>query len=146
MKKLRNDNSGFSAVEVILVIAVVILIGVVGWLVYKDHHKTTTADTTTTSATKPATSTKTTTSTPATPVQQYVTISAWGVRVPYPSGDTLSVSSQTCTENGDAAGDTVNLGCQVTVNSQDLANSVGSCTAKISGTVGYFYTSQERRG
>lgn len=67
MKKLRNDNSGFSAVEVILVIVIVALIGAVGYMVYKNHHKpTTTASVTTTVAPKPtiptsATSTKTTT-------------------------------------------------------------------------------------
>lgn len=41
--KISKDEKGFSAVEVVLVLVIVVLIGVVGWLVYKDHHKTTTA-------------------------------------------------------------------------------------------------------
>lgn len=42
---------------------IIALIGVVGWLVYKDHHKTTPVTTTSTSATKPNTSTSTKTTT-----------------------------------------------------------------------------------
>jgi hypothetical protein len=124
----------------LLIVLVVAVIGFGGYYVWHTQHKTSTANTTSTAAVKTITSTpsKSTTST-TTPTQQYLTISAWGVRVPYQGGDTLSVSGQTCYENGDAAGDTVNLGCQVTINSQDLTNSVGSCTAKVSGTGGYFY-------
>lgn len=65
MKKI-NDESGFSAVELILVIAVAVLLGVVGWLVYKDNHKTTltpvtnNASSATTSANKSNTKTTTT--------------------------------------------------------------------------------------
>jgi hypothetical protein len=134
--KLKTDEKGFSAVEVVLVLVIVVLIGAVGFLVYKNQHKTKTASVATTAAAKPITTpTKT-----ATPTQKYVTVSAWGVRVPYSGSDTLSVGSQTCTENGDASGDTVNLGCSVTVSSQALANSVGSCqSSKATGTVGYFY-------
>jgi prepilin-type N-terminal cleavage/methylation domain-containing protein len=44
MKKINNE-SGFSAVELILVIAVIALLAVVGWMVYKDHHKTITIST-----------------------------------------------------------------------------------------------------
>jgi hypothetical protein len=39
---MRNNQKGFSAVETILVLTVIILIAVVGWLVYKVEHKTTT--------------------------------------------------------------------------------------------------------
>lgn len=38
MSKL--SEKGFSAVEVILILIIVVLIGAVGYLVYKDHHKT----------------------------------------------------------------------------------------------------------
>lgn len=41
MIKLKNNQKGFSLIEAILLVAIVVLIGVVGWLVYKDHHKTT---------------------------------------------------------------------------------------------------------
>lgn len=56
------NEKGFSAVEAILIICILILIGVVGWLVYKDHHKTSAVPVSTTASTsKPAISTKTTT-------------------------------------------------------------------------------------
>lgn len=38
MKILKNQQ-GFGAVETILVLIIVILIGVAGWLVYDNHHK-----------------------------------------------------------------------------------------------------------
>lgn len=56
MNKIKKNESGFSVTEVILVVVIVALIGVVGWLVYKDHHKTTTVNITNTPATKPSTS------------------------------------------------------------------------------------------
>jgi len=135
--KLRSNQTGFSAVEVVLVLVIVALIGVVGFMVYNNHKNKTRPAAATTSTTKATTTTPTKLTTPA---QKYLTISAWGVRVPYSGNDTLSSGSQTCTENGDASGDTVNLGCSVTVSSQALANSVGSCqSSKATGTVGYFY-------
>lgn len=39
MKKLKQNEKGFSAVELILVFVVIVLMGVVGWMVYKNHHK-----------------------------------------------------------------------------------------------------------
>jgi Tfp pilus assembly protein PilE len=39
MNKQKKSESGFSVVELILVIVIVALIGVVGWMVYKNHHK-----------------------------------------------------------------------------------------------------------
>lgn len=136
--KISKNEKGFSAVEGLLIILVVAVIGFGGYYVWHTQHKAKpTVAITTKSATKPATSTKTTT---PTPTQKYITISAWGVRVPYSGSDTLSASGQTCTENGDAAGDTINLGCSVDVTSQNLANSVGSCqSTRATGKVGYFY-------
>ena len=43
MNKISKNEKGFSAVEFVLVIVVVALIGVGGWLVYKNHHKATTS-------------------------------------------------------------------------------------------------------
>lgn len=56
MSKLRNNQKGFSAVEVVLVLVIVALMGAVGFLVYKNHNKTTTASGAT-STTKPAATT-----------------------------------------------------------------------------------------
>jgi cytoskeletal protein RodZ len=71
MGKLNNDNNGFGGVELLLAIVIVVLLGVVGWFVYKDHNKTTTAKvatviktvTKTTAATSSSTSTSTTSTT-----------------------------------------------------------------------------------
>lgn len=132
MNKLHKNEYGFGAFEAILVVIIVILAGVAGWYVYKDHQKTTT------NTAKSLSQSKTTSGQQLT--QKFVAISAWGVRVPYSGSDTLSVTSQSCAENGDANGDTVNLGCQVAVNSKDLAEAVGSCQSKLATTtVGYFY-------
>lgn len=139
MNKLHKDTKGFTVVEGLLIILVIAVICLGGFYVWHTEHKTSTTKATTTAAVKSTYPGSKYTASPVTPAQQYLTISAWGVRVPYTLEDTLSASSQTCAEKGDAAGDTVNLGCQVTVNSQELASLVGSCTAKVSGTVGYFY-------
>ena len=41
MNRIKNNESGFSAVEIVMVIVIVGLIGAVGYLVYKNQHKTT---------------------------------------------------------------------------------------------------------
>ncbi len=54
MHKLKKNQSGFGGAELLLIIVIVALLGVVGWLVYKDNHKTTPIATSkTTSATDP---------------------------------------------------------------------------------------------
>src|ERR1700722_1729362 len=40
MKQLKKNEHGFSAVELVLVIIIIVLIGGVSWIVYKNHHKT----------------------------------------------------------------------------------------------------------
>lgn len=64
MSKLKSDQKGFSAVEVILVLVILALVGAVGVLVAKNHNKTTTASTTTASTTKATTPTTAKTTTP----------------------------------------------------------------------------------
>lgn len=56
MSKLRNHQAGFSAVEAVMVLVIVALIGVVGFLVYKNHETTTASVTTTKPASKAPTS------------------------------------------------------------------------------------------
>ncbi len=41
MGKLENNQKGFSAIEIVLVVVILALIGVVGWLVYKNRHQST---------------------------------------------------------------------------------------------------------
>jgi uncharacterized protein (UPF0333 family) len=81
MNKITKNEKGFSAVEIVLVIVIVVLIGVVGWLVYKNHHKTATAAITTTSSDKTITPAKTTTTTSTTTNASYLTIKQWGVKL-----------------------------------------------------------------
>ena len=41
MNKIKNNGSGFSAVEIVMVVVIVGLIGAVGYLVYKNKHQPT---------------------------------------------------------------------------------------------------------
>jgi Tfp pilus assembly protein PilE len=70
MGKLNKDDKGFGGVELLLVIVIVVLLGVVGWYVYKNHNKTTTAKASTASQAKIANNSPslTPTITPANPV------------------------------------------------------------------------------
>lgn len=140
MNRLHKNEKGFSAVETVLALMAVILIGVAGYMVYRSHHKTAITTTSTATETPPISQQAKGSGTANNrPSQQYLTIKEWGVRVPYNGSDMLSLSAQSCVENGDTNGDTVSLGCQVAITSKDLAGSVDSCTAKVGGTVGYFY-------
>ncbi len=65
MGKIRKNEAGFSAVELLIILVVVALIGGAGYFVYKSHHKATTASVATTTTTKPATTTPAKTTTPA---------------------------------------------------------------------------------
>jgi hypothetical protein len=67
MGKPRRNETGFSTVEVVLVLVIVGLIGVVGFMVYKNQHKTkTTPLATSTSSSQTKTPAKTTVAAPAT--------------------------------------------------------------------------------
>ena len=97
MGRLKNNQQGFSAVEVVLVVIIIALIGTVGWLVYKNHHKSTTASTASTT-TVPTTSTKSTTTTTQ-PVNPYAGWQSFcssygGLCLKYPSNWTLKTTSE----------------------------------------------------
>jgi Tfp pilus assembly protein PilV len=62
--KLQNNQKGFTAVEGLLIVLIIVVIGAVGYMVYHNDHKTKTVSVSTTASNKPATTTKTTT-TPA---------------------------------------------------------------------------------
>ena len=85
MGKLHNNEKGFGAVEGLLIIAVVVLIGVVGYMVYKNQHKTKTASVTTTTATKVTAPTKTATTQPTstTSTTPSVVIKEWGIKIEF---------------------------------------------------------------
>lgn len=102
MGKIRRNEAGFSPIEVILVLVVVALIGVVGFMVYKNHNKkATTNSVAATTTTKPSTTrqAKTTTQTPD-PYAGWASCadSVEGSSFKYPSTWTLTgATAGTCT-------------------------------------------------
>lgn len=40
MNKIKRNEQGFSVVELVIAAAIIIIISIVGYLIYKDHHKT----------------------------------------------------------------------------------------------------------
>ena len=92
MGKLRRNEAGFSAVEVILVLVMVAFISVVGFMVYKNHNKMTSISATTTDTTKPSTSTEPKTSTTQATSPQEGTITG---NASYPSSG-LPSDEQVC--------------------------------------------------
>ncbi len=87
MFKTKNNENGFSAVEVILVLVIVVLIGVIGYLVYKDNQPNTNGTVATSNVTNKANqSTGSGSSTSPTQHTQYMTIASWGVKLPLTGG------------------------------------------------------------
>ena len=89
MGKIRKDEAGFSAIEIVLVIVIVGLVGSVGYMVYKNHNKTTYNSTATanTAATAPN---KIVLAAPAQPVDMYAGWKAYinttyGISYKYPA-------------------------------------------------------------
>jgi Tfp pilus assembly protein FimT len=90
MGKIRKNEAGFGAVELLIILAVVALIGGVGYFVYKNQHKATTASVTTTTTPTPtksvtATPAKTTTPTPAQDTRLQYENKDLGLTFKYPS-------------------------------------------------------------
>lgn len=82
MNKIHKNNKGFSTVELVLAVVIVILIGAVGYLVYKNNHKTTTANVAVTTDKSPAAIPSTTNKTP-TPTLPTGTISTTDITGTY---------------------------------------------------------------
>lgn|GEM_PF-1803979 len=59
MGKIHKNERGFSAVEGILVLIIIVLVGVVGWFVFKNHKKTPVTNTSTSTTQTPAATVKT---------------------------------------------------------------------------------------
>src|SRR6266699_968134 len=79
----RPKQSGFSAIEVLFVVLVVVALAVIGFVVYQRHKSISTKSTATTNAAQ-------TTTRPAQTATQYLTIKEWGVRLKLNS-DTASL-------------------------------------------------------
>lgn len=70
MGKIKNNQDGFSAVETVLILVIVVLMGVVGFIVYKNQNKKTTAD-------KPVASSKPETKTESKPAEKTDEYAGW---------------------------------------------------------------------
>ncbi len=109
-----NNNKGFTLVEVLLLIVVLILVGGLGYLGYKQVNKKSTTSTSTTTATTTKTTTPATTPTPN---QNIVKIPELGIQITVPdslkdltysaakneSGEAIANFSTTSLTNLDAA-------------------------------------------
>lgn len=84
MGKLKNNQSGFGAVEGILVLVIVVLIGVVGYMVYH-NHKTKTTPAVSKTVAKSTTSAKKTPATNQASSTQYLTVKEFGIKIPLTS-------------------------------------------------------------
>jgi hypothetical protein len=96
MGKLHNNEKGFGVIEGLLIVAVVVLLGYVGYMVYKNHNKTnnsaTTANTATTTPAK-------TTTTPNLTIGQAISTADKKVIVTIP--DTWHVLAGSSNANGE---------------------------------------------
>lgn len=103
MKILRNDQSGFSGIEIILTVAVIGLIITVGTLVLRNNQKST-PKTVTASTTEPTSKSPPKIAQPSTTVEQgtaYTNV-ALGIKLNYPSGwiikdDSFTINGGTAT-------------------------------------------------
>ena len=93
MGKLRNNQSGFGAVEGILVLVIVVLIGVVGFMVYKNHNKTKPTPVASTTTTKPTASTQAKTPTAPDPYTGWQTYTGTDVNFKYPADWTATAAN-----------------------------------------------------
>jgi hypothetical protein len=124
MFKNRSNQAGFGVAEVIIAVAVVVLLGSTGYLIYKSHHKQSTPRSTTGANTGSKTTGTGNSSTPP-PTTAYFTIQEWGVQAPY-SGSDLTYSP----ESGNSS---VEL-----LSSKQLAAASTSCTAGDAGYIGRY--------
>jgi len=79
----REHQSGFSTVEVLLVVLVVAVLAVGGFVVYQHHKSTSAKNTAATGSSQTATQPQSTTTTQTQqPAAQYLDIKEWGVKLP----------------------------------------------------------------
>jgi prepilin-type N-terminal cleavage/methylation domain-containing protein len=114
--KLQNDQKGFSAVEVILVLVIVALIGAVGFMVYKNQKTKTTPVASTTTKTATTQAKKTTAPDPYAGWQSY-TLKYEKLAFKYPASWTIqdNSASQGLTPNADSVTLTSSDGFNVSI-------------------------------
>jgi Flp pilus assembly pilin Flp len=107
MGRLHKDEKGFGAVEVILVLVIVGLIGAVGFMVYRSHHKTPVSSVATSTTAKKTTSAKA--NTPATPITSGPQ-SGWSTYTNNTVGFSIAYPDTVQGDNGCATPSTVSIG------------------------------------
>ena len=95
MQRLKNNEKGFGTIEIILVLIIVLLIGAVGYLVYKNQHKATVTKVVTITKTSPATN-KTSANDPTASWNPYAsTVGKFSLK--YPSTWVTATKPELCT-------------------------------------------------
>lgn len=84
MNKISKNQKGFTLVEALLIILILVVIGGVGYMVYHNDHKAKTASVSTTAATKPKASTPAKPTTESNLYAGWQTYSGHGFTVKYP--------------------------------------------------------------
>jgi hypothetical protein len=74
MGKVRNNQSGFGALEIVVVLVIIGIIGVMGFMVYKNQNQANPAKSVATSTIKPATASHTKTATPSAKTTPFVNV------------------------------------------------------------------------
>ena len=91
MDKLKNNQKGFTAIEILLAIIILVLMGIVGYMVYHNDHKTKTAFVSTAGPKTSTRSTESSTTTTTNPYAGWKTYSGLSpVTFKYPSNWTVS--------------------------------------------------------
>jgi hypothetical protein len=127
--KLKNNQTGFSAVEAFLILIIIAIVGGTGWYVW--HAKQTADKSLSSSAiTSPTFEKKTaTTVPPQASSKTYLTIKEWGIKVKLGSADPSIISytllGPTNTEEGDKLADAAQLSLTSSVTTNTECQSLG---------------------
>lgn len=148
---LKRNQHGFSGVELVLIILVIVLLGAAGWFVYKNQHKRTgthATETSTTAQSTPKDQEKTEQSSATSPdAATYLTIKEWGVKIKLEDADKLTYvmnGTPNGSSNADSITSYVNLKLNDSVSAPDKCRLLGptiiQATAATTATkIGNYY-------
>jgi hypothetical protein len=129
--KRQERTSGFTVVEVLLVVIILCAIASLGWYVSKSLNgisATYSSATKTSNSTSPKFTKSATKNTSSNKAQQYFTISEWGVRAPY--GGSLDLQYAMSDPGGDSA---LLSSSQLAAGGPDVCSAAGNSDAGILG-------------
>ncbi len=121
MGKLQQDQTGFSAVELVLVIVIIVLIGVVGFMVYKNHNKSKPTSASITTTSKQTITTPTKAVPPATSITNGPQ-SGWYTYTNNTLGFSIAYPGTIQADSGCATPSTVSIGAVPTALIEDAPN------------------------